>query len=88
MRWIFGPLDAFHTNGIGRRSHNSSVFLTREACDFQVSVRFGVMAFGNDPAVLAHSGLVRLNFRFAFATFDSSLCGSRVIYCRRVTHPE
>src|SRR5580692_10495003 len=27
-------LGAFHTDGIGRRSHNSSVFLTREACDF------------------------------------------------------
>lgn len=43
MPSIFGPLDAFHINGIGNPWHNSSVFLTHEACDFQVWVSFGVL---------------------------------------------
>ena len=43
MPSTFGPLDAFHINGIGSPWHNSSVFLTHEACDFQVSVTFGVL---------------------------------------------
>jgi hypothetical protein len=43
MPSTFAPLDAFHINGIGSPWHNSSVFLTREACDFQVSVTFGVL---------------------------------------------
>ncbi len=43
MPSISGARDAFRINGIGRLSHNSSVFLTREACDFQMSVTFGVL---------------------------------------------
>ena len=55
MQSMCVPVGAFCIHGIGNRWHNSSVFLTHEACDFQVLVTFGVL--GKDSSGTTYQAL-------------------------------